>query len=243
VGHGSLSEPGLDAGGQSRPRWGVLGGIFDPIHYAHLAIAEQAREELGLKAVLFVPAGQPVHRAAPTTSAADRVTMIELAIVDNPAFMVGRFEIDRAQPSYMADTLEHLAQSAARPDLVLIVSSETAALMPSEWHDIDRILEHAQVAIVSREGYRDIDPAWLDEGFPGRADRFIAVHTSRLGHSSTDIRARLAAGKSIRYLVPAAVEAYIGENHLYASDGRNPAQRREPAASSAAAPKASAKEK
>jgi nicotinate-nucleotide adenylyltransferase len=88
MGRGRLSE-----------RWGVLGGIFDPIHYAHLAVAEQARTELTLDAVLFVPAGQPVHRERAQASAEDRVTMLELATVDNPAFMVSRHEIDRPGPS------------------------------------------------------------------------------------------------------------------------------------------------
>jgi nicotinate-nucleotide adenylyltransferase len=196
-------------------RWGVLGGLFDPIHYAHLAIADQARDELGLAAVLFVPAGQPVHRDAAQASAEDRVTMIELAVVDHPNFMVSRLEVDRGEPGYMVDTLESLALHPAKPNLVLIVSSETVALMPTTWRDMDRILDLAQVAVVSREGYPDIESAWLDEHFPGRSDRFIPLHSSRLGHSSTDIRARVAAGKSIRYLVPPAVEAYIEENHLY----------------------------
>lgn len=196
-------------------RWGVLGGLFDPIHYAHLAIAEQARDELDLAAVLFVPAGQPVHRDAPQASPEDRVTMIELAIVDNPNFMVSRLEVDRGEPGYMADTLESLVLNSAKPDLVLIVSSETVALMPTTWRHMDRILDLAQVAVVSREGYPDIESAWLDEHFSGRSDRFIQLHSSRLGHSSTDIRARVTAGKSIRYLVPPAVEAYIEENHLY----------------------------
>jgi nicotinate-nucleotide adenylyltransferase len=226
-----LSEPA---------RWGILGGIFDPIHYAHLAIAEQAREELDLAAVLFVPAGQPVHRETPQTSAADRLRMIELAIADNPAFAVSRYEIDRPEPSYMADTLAAMAAHESKPSLVLIVSSETVALMPTTWRDMERVLDLAQIGVVSRQGFPDITPTWLDEHFPGRSDRFLLLHSSLLGHSSTDIRARVAAGKSIRYLVPHAVESYIGENQLYASDGRTPAARRESSASRAARPKAAA---
>ena len=197
------------------PRWGVLGGIFDPVHYAHLAIAEQARDELDLDTVLFVPAGQPVHREPPLASAEDRVTMLELATVDNPAFMVSRHEVDRAEPSFMAETLDFLAHHSAKPSLTLIVSSETVALMPTTWRDMDLILNVAEIAVVSREGYPDIDAGWLEGSFPGRSDRFHLLATSRLGHSSTDIRGRVAGGKSIRYLVPAAVEAYIRENHLY----------------------------
>lgn len=209
MGLGGLTNPG------SQPRWGVLGGIFDPPHYAHLAIAEQARDELDLQAVIFVPAGQPVHREAPQASAEHRVTMLELATVDNPAFMVSRSEVDRRQPSYMAATLDDLAHNASKPELVLIVSSETVALMPTTWRDMDRVLDLAQIAVVSRQGYPDIDRAWLEGTFPARSDRFLLLHSSRLGHSSTDIRSRVAAGKSIRYLVPPAVEAYIGEHSLY----------------------------
>jgi nicotinate-nucleotide adenylyltransferase len=196
-------------------RWGVLGGLFDPVHYAHLAIAEQARDELDLDAVLFVPAGQPVHRDAPQASAEDRVTMVELAVVDNPAFMVSRHEVDRAEPSFMAETLDFLVHHSSGPSLTLIVSSETVALMPTTWRHMDRILDIAQIAVVSRQGYPDIEPAWLEETFPGKADRFLLLHSSRLGHSSTDIRTRIAAGKSIRYLVPPAVDAYIREHSLY----------------------------
>ena len=201
--------------GVRRERFGILGGLFDPIHYGHLTIAEQAREELDLTRVLFVPAGQPVHRDAAQASAEDRITMIELAIVDNPMFMVSRQEVDRGEPSYMADTLEALALNASKPNLMLIVSAETVALMPTTWRDMDRVLDLAQVAVVSREGYPDIESAWLDEHFPGRSDRFLLLRSSRLGHSSTDIRARVAAGRSIRYLAPPAVAAYIEENHLY----------------------------
>jgi nicotinate-nucleotide adenylyltransferase len=198
-------------------RWGIFGGIFDPIHYAHLAMAEQAREELELSAVLFVPAGRPVHRAAPQTSAEDRYRMIELAIAGNAHFGVSRYEIDRAEPSYMADTLAAMAAHESQPNLVLIVSAETVALMPTTWRDMDRVLDLAQVAVVHRLGFDEITPDWIEGHFPGRGNRFTFLRTSNLGNSSTNIRARVAAGKSIRYLVPQAVEAYISDHHLYAA--------------------------
>jgi nicotinate-nucleotide adenylyltransferase len=198
-----------------RERFGILGGLFDPIHYGHLAIAEQAREELGLSVVLFVPAGHPVHRYPPDADAMHRMRMVEMAIADNPAFEASWLEVKADRPSYTVDTLEALTAASPQRDFVLIVSSETAALMPTAWRHMDRILELAQIAIVSREGYPDIEPAWLDEHFPGRSDRFLLLHSSRLGHSSTDIRERIGSGKSIRYLVPQVVEAYIEENHLY----------------------------
>ena len=201
-------------------RWGILGGIFDPIHYAHLAVAEQARAELGLDGVLFVPAGQPVHRGTPRASAGDRARMIELAIADNPAFALSHLEVDAAKPSYTLDTVESLTREHPERTYTLIVSSETAALMPTTWHQPQRLVELATVAVVRRQGYRDIDGAWLERNFPGQADRFSLLATSLLGHSSSDIRARVAAGKSIRYLVPPAVESYIGEHRLYGSDAR-----------------------
>jgi len=199
-------------------RWGVLGGIFDPIHYAHLVIAEQARDALDLAGVLFVPAGQPVHRAAPQAAAEDRLRMIELAIAEDPAFGASRLEIDRGAPGYMVDTLEALRSHESAPALVLIASAETVALMPATWSRMDRLLDLAEVAVVSRLGFGDITPEWLAQHFPGRESRFIMLPTSRLGHSSSDIRARIAAGRSIRYLVPPAVETYIRDHQLYATN-------------------------
>jgi nicotinate-nucleotide adenylyltransferase len=206
-----------DAQSGSSQRWGIFGGLFDPIHYAHLAMAEQVREEMDLQAVLFVPAGRPVHRAAPQTTGDDRFRMIELAIEGNPAFAVSRYEIDRAEPSYTADTLAALAAHESHPNLVLIVSAETVALMPTTWRHMDRILELAELAVVHRQGFEAITPEWLTAHFPGREGRFRMLKTSNLGNSSTNVRARVAAGQSIRYLVPPAVEAYIGEHHLYAA--------------------------
>jgi nicotinate-nucleotide adenylyltransferase len=143
--------------------------------------------------------------------------MVEMAIADNPAFEASWLELNSDRPSYTVDTLDVLTANSPQADFVLIVSSETAALMPTTWRDVDRILEMAQIAVVSRLGFADITPDWVHENYPGKKDRFALVTTSRLGNSSTDIRTRVAAGKSIRYLVPQAVEAYISDHRLYAA--------------------------
>jgi nicotinate-nucleotide adenylyltransferase len=193
---------------------GVMGGTFDPIHLGHLAIAEEAREALGLDSILFVPAGRPPHKRAQDVSPAeDRVEMVRIAIEDNPAFELSRIEVDRDGPSYTVDTLEELALETGA-ELTLILSAETFVQLPT-WHEPARLFAAASMAVVPRDGYPVPDPSWLEEAFPGREDRVTYLDGPRLGLSSTSIRARVAAGRSIRYLVPPAVEAYIADHSLY----------------------------
>jgi len=117
---------------------GILGGTFDPIHVAHLAIAEEAREALGLAKVVFIPAALPPHKVdRPVSEPRHRLAMVELAIADNPAFEASRVELDRTGPSYTADTLERLALDGA--DLVLILSAEAFRELRT-WHEPQRIL-------------------------------------------------------------------------------------------------------
>lgn len=192
-----------------------MGGTFDPIHVGHLAVAEEAREALRLDRVLFVPAGQPPHKLPGAVSPVrDRVAMVQLAIADNPAFELSRVEIDRQGPSFTVDTVEALARANPGVELHLILSAETFGELPS-WHEPDRLFEAARMAVVPREGYPAPDPAWIAGAFPGREDRVDYLAGPRLGLSSTALRARVAAGRSIRYLVPPAVEAYIVDHHLY----------------------------
>ena len=205
----------IDAGMTGTRAIGIMGGTFDPIHIGHLAVAEEAREALTLDRVLFIPAGQPPHKLpGSVTAIAHRLAMVELAIADNPAFELSRIEIDRAGPSFTVDTVEALARAEPGAMLHLIVSAETFAELPT-WHEPERLFDSARMAVVPREGYPAPDPAWLADAFPGREDRVDFLEGPRLGLSSTALRSRVAAGRSIRYLVPPPVAAYIDQHQLY----------------------------
>ena len=194
---------------------GIMGGTFDPIHVGHLAVAEAAREVLGLDRVLFVPAGEPPHKpAGSVTRVEHRVAMVAAAIFDNPAFQLSTIEVDRAGPSYTVDTVEALARAHPGTELHVILSAETFAELPT-WHEPDRLFATVRVAVVPRDGYPAPDPAWLAAAFPGREGRVDYLEGPRLGLSSTQIRARVAAGRSIRYLVPDTVGLFIADKQLY----------------------------
>lgn len=192
---------------------GILGGTFDPIHIAHLAIAEEAREALGLNKVLFMPAAMPPHKVdRPVSDPAHRLAMLELAIADNPAFEASRIELDRSGPSYTVDTLETLVAEPADP--VLIMSAEAFRDLRT-WRRPERILELARIAVVPRDGFPDANRAFLAEHFPGFEDRATFLAGPRLRLSASELRDRAANGRSLRYLVPDAVAAYIGDHALY----------------------------
>lgn len=203
---------------------GILGGTFDPVHLGHLAVAEEVREALGLETVTFVPNGVPPHKPGRRISAPEhRVAMIEAAIADNPAFRLGRVEIDRPGPSYAVDTAEQLAAEARAagrdPDLWWILSAEAFAGLPT-WREPGRLLCACRMAVVPRPGTVPPGMPWVAEHFPGLEDRVVILDGPELGISSTLVRDRVAAGRSIRYLVPDDVRAYIDVHHLYASDLR-----------------------
>jgi nicotinate-nucleotide adenylyltransferase len=202
------------SGVAARARIGMMGGTFDPIHLGHLAIADDVRDALDLARILFVPAGSPPHKpAAEVTSVAHRVAMVAAAIADNPAFELSRIEVDRPGPSFTVETVEQLAVGY---DVTVILSAETFHELPT-WHEPERLFAAARVAVVPREGYAAPDPAWLSTTFPGREDRVTYVEAPHLGVSSTGIRARIAAGRTVQYLVPPAVAAYIDAHGLYRS--------------------------
>ena len=208
------------AGASTVGAWGVLGGTFDPVHYAHLAIAEETRDALGLAGVLFVPASVPPHKLGRSiTAAEDRLAMVELAIADNPGFHVSRVEMDRDGPSFTIDTIEQLLADPPRPwnpgaGLVLIMSVEALVGLET-WHQPGRLLAACRIAVVPRRGYPVAPREWAAAHFPGSEERLIVLDGPDLGHSASAIRERAAAGRSIRYLVPPGVEAYILARGLY----------------------------
>jgi nicotinate-nucleotide adenylyltransferase len=144
--------------------------------------------------------------------------MVQLATADNPRFLVSSMEIEADRPSYSVETMEDLHAEHPEDEFVLIMSAESAAALPS-WRDPMRLIELAEIAIVPRLGYEQISRDWIDDVFPGRRDRFHPLETSQLGNSSTDVRERIREGKSIRYLVPPVVEAYIAAHNLYSDSG------------------------
>lgn len=198
---------------------GILGGTFDPIHHGHLAIAEEAREALGLERVLFVPAALPPHKPGkPVTDAVHRLAMVRLAVADNPAFEVDAVEVERGGASYTVDTLEAL-RGGGIADPWLILSTEALAGLVT-WREPARILDLARLAVVPRGGHDPLGPRWLAARFPGREDRATFLAGPLLPISGSVVRRRAAAGRSVRYLVPDAVARYIVDHALYTEPAR-----------------------
>ena len=191
-------------------RIGVMGGTFDPIHHGHLVAAEEARHGFDLDRVLFVPVGAPWQKSHEHVSPApDRVAMVELAIADNAAFELSRVDVDRDGPTYTIDTLRALASDRPGAELFFVTGAD-AILEILTWKDPQEALRLATFVAVTRPGH---DLAGLRS--LGIEDRVVLLEIPALAISSTDIRARVADGRPIRYLVPAPVERYIRDHGLY----------------------------
>ncbi len=202
---------GLDLRGAQ----GIFGGTFDPIHVAHLAVAEAALDDLGLASVTFIPAGEPPHKRDRTISPAEhRFAMVQAAVAGNPGFRVSRIEMDRDGPSYTVDTLAALAAEGGSMPLALIMSMDSYLDLP-DWREPQRVLALAALVVTPRDGIADAEPDFLERHFPGTTARVVMLAGPRLRLSASELRARAAAGRSLRYLVPDAVSAYISDHALY----------------------------
>lgn len=189
-------------------RIGIMGGTFDPIHLGHLVTAEQARADLHLDEVVFVPAGQPWQKDG-TTPAEHRYLMTVLATAANPAFTISRVEIEREGPTYTVDTLRAIRAACPDDDLFFITGAD-AMVNILTWKSADECLELAHFVAATRPGH---DVATLKA--EGLAERLTFLDVPALAISSTDVRERFMAGRSVRYLIPREVEEYARKHGLY----------------------------
>lgn len=209
-----------------------MGGTFDPVHYAHLRLAEEAAEALRLERVRWIPSGNPGHRAAPRTPGRHRLEMVRLAVAANPRFDVDAAEAESATPGFAIDTLARLRTElgSARPLVFLIGADQLQAL--HTWRRWRELLELAHFAVGARPGYaiggETLAPevaaelARRETGAEGLAaapaGRIATFAMTPLAISASDIRRRLAGGRSARYLLPREVLAYIEANTLYGEE-------------------------
>jgi len=190
-------------------RIGVFGGTFDPPHVGHLLLASDARDALDLDRLIFVPTStQPLKASAPAiASARDRLEMVGLAVADDANYQVDDTEINRKGLSYTVETLEHLSGHFPGAQLFLLLGQDALDSF-QQWKNPGRIRELATLAVMQRGG---------SKGSPVEtsASGVVAVSTRRVDVSSTEIRERLRAGKSIKGFVPESVERFIDARGLY----------------------------
>jgi len=203
-------------------RIGILGGTFDPIHYGHLVIAEDAWAHLHLEKVLFVPAFLPPHKPEGSYSSfGHRVEMTLLGIAGNPHFELSLIEARRSGPSYTVEMLRALqAELGTDVQLYFIIGMDSLANI-LEWHQPAALLPLCRIVVAERAGYQ-VNLAELEAALPGLCDRLELIDTPALSISSTDIQRRVARGLPIRYQTPPPVERYIRLHRLYLEEGLHP---------------------
>ena len=196
-------------------RLGIFGGTFDPVHYGHLLLAEQCREQLRLDRVWFMPAAVPPHKQdAGISSGRDRLAMLELATAGHPALQVSDRELRRGGTSYTVETLAELCAEDPQRELYLLIGSDSLAELPT-WRQPQRILELAIVAAVNR-GRTAPDLAAVQRVLgASAAERIVLVSMPAIDLSATDLRRRAGDGRSLRFMTPRAVEEYIRDAGLY----------------------------
>lgn len=189
-----------------RERVAFFGGTFDPIHLGHMLVAQDALEGLGLDRVVFIPAGQnPLKRKAPEASEAQRVAMLRLAIKERPYFSIWAGELERQGPSYTIETVEALKKEYHGETYWIIGEDQVGQL--AQWYRAEELAGMTRFACLARPG---VEPKAAPSGF--RVE-YVAGHPFAV--SSTEIRARAAAGRPIDFLVPQAVRDYIESNKIY----------------------------
>lgn len=197
-------------------RIGIFGGTFDPVHNGHLVMAETCREQLRLDEVRFVPAlRSPLKTSEPGVDGHARADMLQLAVSGCPVFVVDRRELRRTPPSWTIDTLRSFREEFPSAELVLLVGADSLRDF-THWKEPHEIAQLAEIAACNRPGQPELTPAAiLTLVGPELAARITPVQIPGTDLSSTLIRERIRAGRSLRFLTPRAVEAFITEHRLY----------------------------
>ncbi|WP_442967240.1 nicotinate-nucleotide adenylyltransferase [Pseudomonas sp. WJP1] len=210
-----------------RPRRiGVLGGTFDPVHIGHLRGALEVAETLALDELRLTPNARPPHRGTPQVSAKDRLAMVECAVAGVAPLVVDARELQRDKPSYTIDTLESMrAEMAAETQVFLLLGWDAFCGLPT-WHRWEELLQHCHILVLQRPDADSEPPDALRNllaarsvsdplALKGSSGQIAFVWQTPLAVSATQIRQLLASGKSVRFLVPDAVLAYIDAHGLY----------------------------
>lgn len=194
----------------------LMGGTFDPIHYGHLVVAEEVRQKFKLDRVVFIPAGRPPHKAGQDISEPHhRVNMTLLATASNPYFEVSTLEVERRGLSYTIDTVEAI-QRVYEIDRVYFITGADAVLEILTWKEVEKLLSMTTFIAATRPGYDLHNLQGTLHTLPSEIIKKIQpLEVPALSISSSDIRSRVKAGRSIKYLLPEPVEAYIHKNALY----------------------------
>ena len=196
-------------------RIGVIGGTFDPIHYGHLAAAEEARVRVNLEKVLFVVALLPPHKLdEDVTPVEHRLAMVRLGIASNPHFEISLVDVDRPGPSFTVDTISML-QEQWGPDteLFFVMGLDSLVEVPT-WHQPERLIRLCHLVAVSRPRF-EVDMRQLEASVSGISSRVEIIDMPEVDISSSDLQRRVKEGLPIKYQVPEEVERYIIEHRLY----------------------------
>lgn len=193
-----------------------MGGTFDPIHYGHLLLAQNAQETFQLDDILFVPSGTPwLKESTKVLSKSKRVSMTGIAIEDNPRFALSTIEIDREGNSYSYETVEELKKHNPNVDFYFIMGADSLLQIES-WKCPDRLMKECTLLVAVRD---DCDRAGLEKQIAYLSERYEArieiLPAARIDISSTEIREMVQEGRSVRYMLPDSVIAFIQKNHLY----------------------------
>jgi len=196
-------------------RIGLFGGTFDPPHLGHLILASEAQSQLELQRLLWILTPEPPHKQDHLiTPIEHRLAMVELAIQDDPAFELSRVELDRPGPHYTLDTIKLIAQQNPNADIVPIIGEDSLRDLP-KWHQPRELVHACHWIGVMRRPNDEPNLDELEQELPGISSKIHYVDAPLMEIASSEIRNRIAGGRSVRYYLPAPVHEYIGQHQLY----------------------------